>query len=164
MDTLQGDVISKALDFISKEIVRVSEEKKIAALVKKATYTRRIREAEESGRRQAEDVLRKKKEQYFKAVMDVHASTSHRLLDEVFNEAVSTVSRRAAHKSTSIRNNFLNTLSEHAEQEMGADEEVVADLVSTFLIPEVERQRVKRAETVDSRRHTHAAYDTVQKM
>jgi hypothetical protein len=34
LDTLQGEVLSDALDFISKEIVRVSEERKIAALVK----------------------------------------------------------------------------------------------------------------------------------
>ena len=44
---MQGEVISNALDFISKEIVRMSEERKIASMVKLANFTRRQREAEE---------------------------------------------------------------------------------------------------------------------
>lgn len=34
LDSIQGEVVSSALDFISKEVVRVSEERKIAALVR----------------------------------------------------------------------------------------------------------------------------------
>ena len=68
LDSLQGEVMSNALDFIAKEVVRVSEERKIASLVAQATRVRRIREAEESGRRQAEDILRRKREQHFAEV------------------------------------------------------------------------------------------------
>jgi hypothetical protein len=32
-DSIQGEVVSNALDFISKEIVRVAEERKVAKLV-----------------------------------------------------------------------------------------------------------------------------------
>lgn len=96
--------------------------------------------------------------------MDVHASTAHRYLDEVFTGAVSAVSRRAAHRQTSIQSNFLNPLSEAIEKGVDADEEVVADLVNTFLIPEVERQRLKREDTVQTRRFASAAYDAVQTM
>eukprot|EP00462_Mataza_sp_D1_P001095 CAMPEP_0175096900 /NCGR_PEP_ID=MMETSP0086_2-20121207/4985_1 /TAXON_ID=136419 /ORGANISM="Unknown Unknown, Strain D1" /LENGTH=896 /DNA_ID=CAMNT_0016370345 /DNA_START=28 /DNA_END=2718 /DNA_ORIENTATION=+ len=162
MDTLQGEVIAKAIDFISKEIVRVSEEKKIACLVKKATYTRRIREAEESGRRQAEDILRKKRAQYFEDAMDVHAGTAHRFLDEVFTSAVSTVATRTANKQSALRSEFINVLSEKTEQKVDNEEEVVADLFSTFIVPEVERQRLAREEAIKKRRFVTAAYDAAQ--
>lgn len=37
-DALQGEVVSNALDFISKEIVRVAEERKVAKLVRTITH------------------------------------------------------------------------------------------------------------------------------
>jgi hypothetical protein len=58
VDSMQGEVLSSALDFISKEIIRVREERQIAITVKEAARIRRVREAEESGRRQAETTLR----------------------------------------------------------------------------------------------------------
>lgn len=75
IDAIQGEVLSHALDFMAKDIVRVSEEMKIMAMVKAANTTRRVREAEESGRRQAEDVLRKKREQQFAEMVPTHTYT-----------------------------------------------------------------------------------------
>ena len=63
-------------------------------MVRLANFTRRQREAEESGRRQAEDGLRKKSEALFTATMAVHASSSARCLDELFSQAVDAVSSR----------------------------------------------------------------------
>jgi hypothetical protein len=47
---------------LSKEIIRWKQEKKIAAMVKIAERERRIREAEESGRRQAEEIQRRRED------------------------------------------------------------------------------------------------------
>ena len=53
-EAMQSSIISKTLDNISKELVRLKEERKIAAMVRLAEDVRRQREAQESGRRQAE--------------------------------------------------------------------------------------------------------------
>jgi hypothetical protein len=50
-EALQAEVISKTLDNLSKELVRLKQERKIAAMVRIAEDMRRKREAEESGRR-----------------------------------------------------------------------------------------------------------------
>ena len=47
---IQGEYIGLTLDFLSKELVRLREERRIAAMVKLAERTRRMREAEESGK------------------------------------------------------------------------------------------------------------------
>jgi len=51
---LQADVIASTMDNLSKELVRLKQERRIAAMVRMAEDVRRKREAEESGRRQAE--------------------------------------------------------------------------------------------------------------
>ena len=55
---VEGAVLSQTLDTLSKELVRFQEEKRIAVMVKFAERHRRLRQANESGRRQAEERLR----------------------------------------------------------------------------------------------------------
>ena len=54
VEGIQAEVISKTMDNLSKELVRLKQERRIAAMVRMAEDVRRKREAEESGRRQAE--------------------------------------------------------------------------------------------------------------
>ena len=58
VESLQSEVIARSLDNLSKELVRLKQERRIAAMVRIAEDVRRRREAEESGRRQAEAILR----------------------------------------------------------------------------------------------------------
>ncbi|GAA6079239.1 cilia- and flagella-associated protein 91-like isoform X1, partial [Tachysurus ichikawai] len=55
VDGLSGGVIGDMLDFLSKELVRLQEERRIHAYMLLAERDRRLREAEESGRRQVEE-------------------------------------------------------------------------------------------------------------
>jgi hypothetical protein len=48
---IQAEYVGKHLDFLTKELVRLREERRIAAMVRYAERTRRLREAEESGKR-----------------------------------------------------------------------------------------------------------------
>ncbi len=48
---IQAEIISRSLDNHSKELVRLKQERRIAAMVRIAEDVRRRREAEESGRR-----------------------------------------------------------------------------------------------------------------
>lgn len=53
-EAIQSSVISQTMDNLSKELVRLKQERKIFNMVRIAEDVRRQREAEESGRRQAE--------------------------------------------------------------------------------------------------------------
>ena len=61
-EALQSDIISKTMDNLSKELVRLKQERRIAGMVRLAEDVRRKREAEESGRRQAEQILRERED------------------------------------------------------------------------------------------------------
>lgn len=50
-EAVQSEIIARSLDNLSKELVRLKQERKIAAMVRIAEDVRRRREAEESGRR-----------------------------------------------------------------------------------------------------------------
>lgn len=71
-EALQSSVISKTLDNLSKELVRLKQERRIAAMVHLAEDERRRREAQEAGRRQAELVLRQREDVLYKELMSVH--------------------------------------------------------------------------------------------
>mmetsp|Transcript_21620 Transcript_21620/g.3547 ORF Transcript_21620/g.3547 Transcript_21620/m.3547 type:complete len:106 (-) Transcript_21620:345-662(-) len=74
-EAVQGEYVAQALDTLAKELVRLKEEQKIAAIVTLAERKRREKECEESGRRQAEEILRAREDSLFREVMDTHQGT-----------------------------------------------------------------------------------------
>jgi hypothetical protein len=56
------------LDYLSKELIRLQEERRIAAFAMLAERQRRLREAEESGLRQVEERRRREQDEFFKQV------------------------------------------------------------------------------------------------
>jgi hypothetical protein len=161
-DTIAGEVISNALDFISKEVLRVSEERKISTMVEHANKMRRIREAEETGRRQMEDAVRRKKEQQFAMAMSVHRLTSFRFLEDLFDDALEAVAEDQANHESS--NMVEPTTKVVPGSGLSEDEAVVQDLISSFLLPEVERKNDQRTQTVRNRRHVDTAYRATNAM
>lgn len=65
---LEGHSMGDTLDFLSKELIRLQEERRIHAFAMLAQRQRRIREAEESGRRQVEERRRREHDEIFKQV------------------------------------------------------------------------------------------------
>jgi len=102
-DGVKGKIISKALDNLSKEIIRWKQEKKIAAMVKIAERERRIREAEESGRRQAEEIQRRREDYIFKETMQITQGTVDSWLLSVINETVDVTAKEQSTIEVSLR-------------------------------------------------------------
>jgi len=71
-EAIQSKVISGTMDNLSKELVRLKQERKIANMVRIAEDIRRKREAEESGRRQAEQILRDREDVMYSELMSVY--------------------------------------------------------------------------------------------
>ena len=69
LQSLEGEAVSDMLDFLSKELIRLQEERKIHAFAMLAERQRRMREAEESGLRQLEERRRREDDEIFKQVI-----------------------------------------------------------------------------------------------
>lgn len=63
---LEGRALADMFDFLSKELVRLQEERRIHAFAMLADRQRRMREAEESGRRQVEQRRLREEDEIFK--------------------------------------------------------------------------------------------------
>ena len=63
-------LLGRQLDLLSKELVRLQEERRVHAFAMLAERQRRTREAEESGQRQREERLRRTEDEMFKQVRD----------------------------------------------------------------------------------------------
>lgn len=74
MSQLEGSSLADTMDFLSKELVRLQEERRIHAFSMLAERQRRIREAEESGRRQVEERRRREEDEVFKQVSSQRVS------------------------------------------------------------------------------------------
>lgn len=161
MGTVQGEVVSATLDFLSKELVRLSEHHKIATVVRAAEMARREREGEEGGRRQAEERIRAKQEVVYKQVMRVHAQSAESFVDALLGDTINAVATKDAERETHVRALVLGPIvdSLEAEAETGA---VVKDLVASFLLPEVERRYVQLKVEVEERRFVEAARRAIE--
>lgn len=69
LSQLEGESLGDMLDFLSKELIRLQEERRIHAFSMLAERQRRIREAEESGKRQVEERRRREEDEVFKQVL-----------------------------------------------------------------------------------------------
>ena len=76
------------MDNLSKEVVRLKQERRIAGMVRLAEDVRRKREAEESGRRQAEQVLRDREDVLYQELMSVHQGSVDSYLQTIFQNTI----------------------------------------------------------------------------
>lgn len=91
-----GEYVGKTLDFLTKELARLREAKRIDAMVKLAERTRRMREAEESGRRQAEVRRRNQEDAVFRQIMQINKETVDSYLEDIILESVNMTSSKIA--------------------------------------------------------------------
>ncbi|VDP62878.1 unnamed protein product [Schistosoma mattheei] len=130
------------LDFLSKELDRLIEERRIHALVLIAERQRRIREAEECGTRQKEERRRREQDEIFKQLVKVHEDTVDSYLINIAGLAVNSAADYLAKEE-------ISTLAQKIEQanlyELNRGEletnELAAELIHNFLIPFERRKR-----------------------
>jgi len=93
---IQADYVGQALVFLSKELTRLREERRISAMVKLAERTRRAREMEELGKRQQELEIRAREDFLFAQTMNVHQQTIDSYLEDIVIESLSLTSSQKA--------------------------------------------------------------------
>ena len=81
--SITGTNIGAMLDTLSKELVRLQEERRIHAFAMMAERARRMREAEESGKRAIEQQRRLQQDEVFRQVVHVHQATVDSYLEDL---------------------------------------------------------------------------------
>ncbi|XP_067849117.1 cilia- and flagella-associated protein 91 [Heptranchias perlo] len=157
---LEGRVLADMFDFLNKELLRLQEERRIHAIVMLAERRRRIREAEESGLRQVEERRRREEDEIFKQVVNVHQITVDSYLEDILLKSMQDTAEELARQEIRKMADEINDAAYEIEQHRThlQSEEIVSELVHSFLIPEahkiIMRDRVKLFQS----RHLLAAH------
>lgn len=161
IDAIQGNVVSQNMDYLSKEMVRINQEKLINSIVNKAEDERRKREAEEMGRRQAENLIRNRQDIMYKDILDTNQSTMDSYINSLFSGNVNKVSKKQVMREIEIKAKKLNTIVDKIEGMFIKDDITVKDLVSSFIIPEIGRKKVEDKIQSEEKRFIEKAKDTI---
>ncbi|RLV90953.1 hypothetical protein DV515_00014290, partial [Chloebia gouldiae] len=170
--TVEGRALANMLDFLSKELVRLQEEQKIHALLMLTERQRQMREAEESGRRQLEESRRQEEDELFRQaregdcwdcgqfVVDVQDRTINTYLEDVILSSMERTAEEQAREEIQKRAVEINDIAYEMESRRTRlqSEEIVAELVYNFLIPEAEKNFMRERVRQSQRKHIYAAH------
>ncbi|XP_005875404.1 PREDICTED: protein MAATS1 [Myotis brandtii] len=165
LNGLEGRVLADMFDFLSKELVRLQEERRIHAFAMLAERQRRMREAEESGRRQVEQRRLREEDEIFKEVVKVHQSTISSYLEDIILNTEENTAEEQARAEIEKKAKEINDIAYEMESRRTQlqSEEIVAELVYSFLIPEVQKDFVKEKVRNAQRKHILAAHQIIHR-
>uniref|UniRef100_A0A3Q3XD69 Cilia- and flagella-associated protein 91 n=1 Tax=Mola mola TaxID=94237 RepID=A0A3Q3XD69_MOLML len=159
-----GAELENLFDTLSKELIHLQEERRIHAFMLLAERDRRMREAEESGRRQAEERKRREDDEIFRQVVKVHQETVDLYLEDIILDTLDHTADQQAREEIHRKVKVVNDIAYAMEESRNSlqSEEIVSELVYSFLIPEVEKMRIRRAVHQRQQRHLQAAQSIIQ--
>lgn len=164
ISNLEGTATGDMLDFLSKELIRLQEERKIHAFAMLAERERRIREAEESGRRQVEERRRREEDEIFKQMVKVHQTTVDTYLEDIILSATDKTADDQARKEIKEVAAKINDIAYELEAQGKTETqsaEIVAEMVHGFMIPEVQKQTLRDQIHAKQRKHLVAAHRAI---
>ncbi|NXI58041.1 CFA91 protein, partial [Chloroceryle aenea] len=160
----EGRALANILDFLSKELVRLQEERKIHAFVMLAERQRRMREAEESGRRQVEERRRREEDEIFKQARE-GACTIDSYLEDIILSSMEDTAEEQAREEIQRMAVEINDIAYEMESRRThlQSEEIVAELVYNFLIPEADKMSIREKVRQSQRKHIYAAHRIIHR-
>uniref|UniRef100_A0A3Q4GYR1 Cilia- and flagella-associated protein 91 n=1 Tax=Neolamprologus brichardi TaxID=32507 RepID=A0A3Q4GYR1_NEOBR len=159
-----GAELEQVFDTLSKELIRLQDERRIHAFTLLAERDRRMREAEESGRRQVEERRRKEEDEIFREVVQVHQETVDMYLEDIILGTIEHITDQQAREEIHKRAKEVNDIAYAVEESRDnlQSEEIVSELVYSFLIPEVKKIGVRKRVHQKQHRHLQAARNIIQ--
>ena len=146
LNCLEGMTISAMLDFLSKELVRLEDERRIHAFALLAERERAMREAAEAGRRQLEYNRRREFDEMFRQTIKVNQESVETYLESIIKEGIEWTSDEAAKEYILELCDKVESVSKYAQDNATqlAEEEMVANMIYNFLLPEVEKDTIRK--------------------
>ncbi|NXL94756.1 CFA91 protein, partial [Alectura lathami] len=158
----EGRALANMFDFLSKELLRLQEERRIHAFVMLAERQRRTREAEESGRRQLEERRQREEDEIFRQARRGDCTVDSYLEDIILSSMEGTAEEQAREEVQRMAAEINDVAWElESSRTRLQSEEIVAELVYAFLIPEVEKMSVREKVRQAQRKHLRAAHQII---
>ncbi|XP_044258673.1 cilia- and flagella-associated protein 91-like isoform X2 [Tribolium madens] len=165
LDELQSSVVGSLLDFLNKELRRLLEERRAHAICILLERERYDREAAEAGRRQVELRRRREHDEMFKQIVKIQQETVDLYLEDIIKESMEFTSEEEARM-------YIEGLARKIDEEayrikeatnitINDEEEIVADLVHHFVVPEVQKQIIRQKIQRKQREKLRAVHDSV---
>lgn len=162
-----GGNVGRTVDFLGKELIRMQEERRVHAFVMLAEKKRRLREAQEAGKRQREEARRAQQDEIFRQIVGVHQCTVESYLEDILIGAKDSVAAELARTEIRAKAAVIDDLAQRmhdAEEdttETGAMS-IAADLVHSFLLPEVGKTVARTKVKGQQRRFLVAAHQELR--
>ena len=161
-DKILGEVVSSTMTFLANHKINSQVEARVDQIAKMAEKERNRREAEESGRRQAEEILRSRHDEMYRQLMTVHHETVDTFVDELMDGVTEAAAAEIAMVDITGRPSTAAQAAASSEGVANDEGEVIRDLVSSMVLPEVEREMVRQQVAAEERKFIDAASDSVQ--
>ncbi|XP_067008009.2 cilia- and flagella-associated protein 91-like [Anabrus simplex] len=160
---MEGQTVSTLLDFLSKELWRLQDERRAHAFAMLAERERYRREAAEAGRRQAEERRRREHDEMFKQVVKVHQDTVDLYLEDIIVESMNWVAEAEARLYIKEVVKTIDQAAHEAHHRGNAieEEELVADLINNFVVPEVQKEMVRKKIKARQEKYLRAAHEAI---
>jgi len=161
---IQAEAVGQQLDFYTKQLKRLREERRISAMVMLAERTRRMREAEESGQRQKEILRRKEDDEVFRQVMKIHQQTVDTYLEDILIDSVEfsagVQARNEVRRYVDRVNLFVDEIDKNPNKSEG-EEKILTNIVTGYLLPEVQKETLRQEKTNTQKKFLLAAHNII---
>ncbi|EFA13217.2 Protein MAATS1-like Protein [Tribolium castaneum] len=165
LDELQSTVVGSLLDFLNKELRRLLEERRAHAICILLERERYDREAAEAGRRQVELRRRREHDEMFKQIVKIQQETVDLYLEDIIKESMEFTSEEEARSYVEGMARKIDEeayrIKEATNITINDEEEIVADLVHHFVLPEVQKQIIRKKIQRKQREKLRTVHDTV---
>eukprot|EP00656_Telonema_subtile_P047608 TRINITY_DN5485_c0_g1_i1.p1 TRINITY_DN5485_c0_g1~~TRINITY_DN5485_c0_g1_i1.p1 ORF type:complete len:644 (+),score=177.24 TRINITY_DN5485_c0_g1_i1:130-2061(+) len=158
---LIGDAIGRSLDFLSKELVHSEEEERLCAIMKQAEALREQRETKETATRKAEEERRARDDEAYTQIHFCHQRSADAFLDVLLPGIMEESASNKAMADILTKSSKLNSIIGELETDLDDPNSVMQDLVSHFLLPEVEREEQRWGKRETHNKYKKAAYDAL---
>lgn len=130
-------------------------------MVNIAENDRRTREAEERGRRQAEETLQRREDLLYQEIMKMHQGSVDTYLDMMMNNALESASSRQANQMATLKKEKIDNQIENLENKHSRPQAIIKDLLTSFLIPNIQRNKLQKRVELEERRFAETAKATL---
>lgn len=157
MASAQGMAIAEMLDELAKEQRRMEEVQRISALAHLAVRERRLREAQESGTRQAEEMLRERENLAFQNAMGINNQTIDSYLQAIIEKAGAGNAQEEALLEVCLHSEHLGSVVDDLQEGQEEPQIIVGELVRGLLMPSLASQCQRRDEQIEDHKFRVAA-------
>ncbi|XP_006623172.1 cilia- and flagella-associated protein 91-like isoform X2 [Apis dorsata] len=146
LNSLEGMTLSGMLDFLTKELIRLEDERQIHAFALLAERKRALREAAEAGKRQLEYNRRREFDEIFKQIIKINQDSVETYLEDIIKEGIEWVSDEATKAYISELCDTIDNVSKVARDNETklAEEEMIANMIYNFVLPEIEKTTLRK--------------------